>query len=89
MRTSPCHAYISFFFEMEVCPRPLLHDDACGPFIKNSESNIIKVLQLANGANSKHKRSEKEKWPKNNRYGDNKDELSSPLSCYANFIRIG
>ena len=44
--------FLCFFLEMEAYPRPLHHDDACGPFIKNPESIIIKVLQLANGAKS-------------------------------------
>ena len=48
---------------MEVYPRPLHHDDACGPFIKNSESIIINVLQLANGAKQSTK-TEKYKWTK-------------------------
>ena len=87
MSTTPTRIVV--FLEMEVYPRPLHHDDACGPFIKNPESIIIKVLQLANGAKSKHKDLRKKKGPKNNRYGDNKDKLSSPLSCYATAIRTG
>ena len=39
-----------FFLEMEACPRPLHHDDACSHLINNPQSIVIKVLQLANGA---------------------------------------
>ena len=46
---------MNFFLKMEVYPRPLHHDDACGPFIKYPKSSNKKVLQLANGAETKHK----------------------------------
>ena len=73
---------------MEVYPRPLHHDDACGPFIKNPESIIINVLQLTNGAKQSTKTGKKQ-VDKDNRYGDNKDKLPRLLSCYVTAIRTG
>ena len=40
---------------MEAYPRPLRHGVACSHLIKNPQSIVIKVLQLANGAEQSKK----------------------------------
>ena len=73
---------------MEACPRPLHHDDAYDPLIKNPESIIKNVLQLANGAKQKTKAG-KIQAGTDNRNGKNKDKLIRLLSYYVNAIRTG
>ena len=72
---------------MEVYPRPLHHDDAYGPLIKNPKSIVIKVLQLANGAEQNEKG--KLHADKGHRYGNKMDKLPRLLSCYASAIQTG